>query len=688
MSAADYFATISTAPVQTGSTVIPLVDGYYYFADLFTEIEKLKTETGTRGVYIAGWTLDTFEDQLVLTGGTEGLIDYLEGAAATGIDVRILLWTGCVVSRAIGNYSFLYYINETEDYPNLKNKIIGNELAGAFGASHLKVALVFSETYSMAYVGGIDMTANRKASEHHSTVSADSTSVSYMDDRWHDVQSKIYGPAVQHVYDFYKDLWNSNIKVNQSNSNFYGTWTDSGFPVISQTIPNEADFVLVRSLTTPFTPIPVCASSVMYSPSYNETAGLHMCQFLRTVPDGTDFLSETTLTFVGSETECSGTAHPAGLTEVWTAFQHAINTAEKYIYVEDQGMYGTELLTALRNALNAKPELKAILVVGQMDGSVPSMSPSELADYLVVPPMKPMRETAAIREYLLDGLNDPDQVVVIYHRTAITHCKVMVIDDIYATIGSANFFDRSMRGGEIECTIAYADSGSTETVKEFRKRLWTEHFRATDDQVADHIDDIDSALAIWFGQSTTYRLPVHATSTTQLFGADEEYTEIGVVTPASVRAFYAFATENDDGTYEFFTTSSVVDGISPRDGGIEEPDPDRLLTMDEDTEIGTIRDPSLMSASTLEAVTVYPAPLSSLVGMYVVFSNPELGGFMSQITVHDSSTGEIQFDVHHLVMYEVGEVEYMIVQPFVDAVSHDSFTSTATGGFLLERFDP
>lgn len=78
----------------------------------------------------------------------------------------------------------------------------------------------------------------------------------------------------------------------------------------------------------------------------------------------------------------------------------------------------------------------------------------------------------------------------------LTHSKITIIDDKWAMIGSANFMRRSLYT-DWEHSVAFLDENET-AVKEFRKRIWAEHFNQPDTPAGlAPFDDIDEAIGGW-----------------------------------------------------------------------------------------------------------------------------------------------------------------------------------------------
>lgn len=86
--------------------------------------------------------------------------------------------------------------------------------------------------------------------------------------------------------------------------------------------------------------------------------------------------------------------------------------------------------------------------------------------------------------------------VVMYRVDNLTvHTKLMLVDDVFASIGSANFFSRSMVGTDSEITSTFVTTGPL--VRDLRVKLWAEHLRTPlNDELTTALADLDTALGI------------------------------------------------------------------------------------------------------------------------------------------------------------------------------------------------
>lgn len=72
-----------------------------------------------------------------------------------------------------------------------------------------------------------------------------------------------------------------------------------------------------------------------------------------------------------------------------------------------------------------------------------------------------------------------------YLKDTKLHSKLVMIDDEFVSIGSANAWDRSMTGDESDLNVALvAPGGQASPIADLRVRLWQEHFRMADNRAS------------------------------------------------------------------------------------------------------------------------------------------------------------------------------------------------------------
>ncbi|MFC4049995.1 phospholipase D family protein [Actinomadura syzygii] len=453
----------------SGCQVTPLIDGATYFADLKTRIDALGNGTPSQNsaqfIYLTGWWLcltgrqpapghpETGEAPFSLDGpgAPNHLIDVLKAKARAGVDVRVMgfiTWAGMAdygilrtsVRKRIKildiQLDTLASIDGLRKEPALKDRACLIIIGHSAGSSHTKMALVGDGTRAIGYTGGLDLVDDRHGGQPHPP------------GQWHDVQAKVEGPAVQGLYDFYRAIWNENADRRIKS-----------FLSVKDRIPSH---------TTATTPVP--ARTLPTTP-----VGGHHVQSLRTVPrfnyKFTNNLPENPkISFA-----------PDGLFEVRSAWFNAVLAAERYVYIEDQGFWSTDVMTWLNRVLKIRNNLKVVLLKGIADPNDPPF---------------PAYADVALWDGLLHDLNDQQRGRVrAFLSDVFVHTKSTIVDDHWAIIGSANAFQRSLYT-DIEHSVGIVDVDGG-LVQQYRTLLWSDHFHLLDPAGQQKIADIDKALNVW-----------------------------------------------------------------------------------------------------------------------------------------------------------------------------------------------
>jgi phospholipase D1/2 len=201
-------------------------------------------------------------------------------------------------------------------------------------------------------------------------------------------------------------------------------------------------------------------------------------------PDLTDIDVAIARTFPSSETE------PA-IRECERLFVDSIAAARQSIYIESQYFTNDALARALAMRL-LEPEGPEIFVV----------IPKECHGWVEQQTMGALRDEALRTLIAADRWR---RLRVVYPAASrarnvptFIHSKVMIADDRFVRIGSANFSRRSM-GVDSECDLAI-DAGSNRAhraaVQRIRDRLIGEHLGVSADSVANEIRQVGSLRAL------------------------------------------------------------------------------------------------------------------------------------------------------------------------------------------------
>lgn len=445
----------------TGNLVQPLIDGEAYMQSLHDDL--IRTGRGDF-FHFTAWRLNITQD-LVPPGVPSATSptrfdNVVRAAAARGMTPSALIWKALAAGFTPSSVAGM--IGENTAARNFFNSVGGKGVIdGRYpkaGAHHQKTAVVLRAGEAVAYCGGIDICPDRWDTPSHSS---DPRRTKEHFEGWHDVHVRLRGPAVLDIEQNFRDRWN-----------------DSEPP---SSIPSEPS---PPPITTPLPPV---ASS----------PGTHNVQILRTYACIKNFLIPTTR---------YDSFAPRGEFTILAGYLKAIARARNYIYIEDQYLVSEELARALGRALSRANKL-IILVPRDTDGYPPAAFNWHQERFLSI-----VRGGHPAKVHVYHPVR-PATGNPIY-----VHAKLMIIDDIYAVVGSPNV---NRRGGTHDAEIAAAvvDSdvvgGVCRYARDLRRSLWGEHLNLppSDARIADPI----VGVAEWERQAAagTFRVRRHITPTPQ-----------------------------------------------------------------------------------------------------------------------------------------------------------------------------
>lgn len=169
--------------------------------------------------------------------------------------------------------------------------------------------------------------------------------------------------------------------------------------------------------------------------------------------------------------------------EIKALYDTAIATAERLIYIENQYLTVTSIAQALAQRLRDCPKLEvAIITPDKCEGALEN----------AVMDQGRARFTATLRDAA------PERVRVLTPFSAgigiHVHAKVMVVDDRFFTMGSANLANRSM-GVDSEINLAIEHSEASPVIRGWRRRLLAEHLGVSPERLAATEDERGSLIA-------------------------------------------------------------------------------------------------------------------------------------------------------------------------------------------------
>jgi len=423
-----------------GNEVTALIDGKEYMDHLNDKINHMEKEDY---FYMSGWRVTPTMSLTPDVPSSPSFWQQIEQLIIKEAYVKAMIWF-------LPNIQYLDKL--IKQYPDMfKNVTLGNKgnvefVSNIFNAiktsnsgsdfildsrlninvpssHHQKYILLKSKGLHWAYVGGIDIAVDRWDTGNHDNPKHRPKELMA---GWHDVQCALKGPVVNHLYEDFKERWNERKDGNGAN------------------IPASH-------------PIPKPINDRL---TVNAQFGEQYVQVLRTLVCGNvyDF-------------------KPKGSQTVRLSYEKAIKNAKHYIYIEDQYFWPSSLIELLRQAVSRN--VKIILVLAKAF-DMPEPAATVHYEMRWDDSIKKIMKANADNVYVfhLELKNSAEQIYI--------HSKLMIIDDCYAAIGSANQSYRS-HTNDSEMHVAIIDGRTVKSkmdgvpvevckfAKDFRVKLWSEH---------------------------------------------------------------------------------------------------------------------------------------------------------------------------------------------------------------------
>jgi phosphatidylserine/phosphatidylglycerophosphate/cardiolipin synthase-like enzyme len=404
--------------------------------------------------------------------GYEPLGALLARLAGNGVDVRVIL-AGAVVSSSIARPTIGPFHQNVisahrlrrwrrkgaarTEQPPLADRVLLDWSGSGVGSNHQKATVVRRGTELIAGVGGIDYAASRVDETPHRRLAVRGGRWG-----WHDAGAIVRGPAAADVWRVLRTRWIGAVNLPRR---LYFWPSMKGLQVLNP---------------------PVTAPEIGPAPA----------QFACSAPgSATQILRSVGPWYIDSllpwERRHYSDGGPDGVHEIYLTLVQAFGAARRYIYVEDQyfheypgGDHRFELYAHLRAA--AARGVKVILV-----GSG-TRDPAESG------PLINGTVNGDLQKKVIDPL--PYQLrrnVGLWRVEHLTvHAKIVIVDDRFAAVGSANLFSRSMVGVDTELTTAVVTTGND--VRNLRVKLWAEHLRTpVGDELRPYLEDLDLAIGMF-----------------------------------------------------------------------------------------------------------------------------------------------------------------------------------------------
>ena len=405
------FPEACSYPIREGNRVSPLIDGEPAFRRICQAIDSARHSV---------WVTVAFLDpEFQMPDGKGSLFDVLDHASARGLDVRALFWRCAPLHKASPKAHFFGDASQLGMLRTRGSSFFARwDRAAKLYCQHQKSWLLDAgHPGEVAFVGGINLNPDSVVPPGHPlNPSGKST---------HDVYVEIEGPSTSDVHHNFVQRWNEASDRDQAD----GFWSETS---------NGSDLPFPTTAAAPVGEVPAQIQRTVRAEQYAD------------------------------DTPAPGAErHPitAGEFSVRDQYLTAFAAARRSIYVEDQAFGAPELVESLHDALGRGVEVVVLL------------------------PVEPNEEMAAARLHprtatfweRLGALGDHEHFTLVgiarngeqpgNYQNAYVHAKIALIDDCWATIGSANIANRSFYGD----TELNASFWHRPTVSRLRRDLLFEH---------------------------------------------------------------------------------------------------------------------------------------------------------------------------------------------------------------------
>ncbi len=169
---------------------------------------------------------------------------------------------------------------------------------------------------------------------------------------------------------------------------------------------------------------------------------------------------------------------PRGVFGIAYAYRRAIARAERFIYIENQYLWSPEITDALCDAIRRGHEtgLRVVMVLPAHPNVGKGDTDRHIEDLLAADAGR-----GVFRPYALYTSTWDEKRKRYQYRPIYVHAKVAVVDDAWATVGSANLNGRGMAtDSELNMSTTHRES-----IVDLRLRLWAEHLSVSADRLRD-----------------------------------------------------------------------------------------------------------------------------------------------------------------------------------------------------------
>lgn len=368
----------------------------------------------------------------------------LREAISEGVDVRLLVWRNALKPPEEQLDDRIGMIKTLNAKVNDKHgQAISDPLIRETGSLHQKAAFIRTASDAVAFVGGIDQLPSRWDNAQHAPVNPDRPPGAL----WHDIHCRIHGKAAWDIFRNFRQRWNAAAVDPRVVSD------DPSFTLLDTFKQEEIDSMLLEQ-------------------------GSHAIQINRTIPSKVSGFANLVNPDLGEDS-------------IRQSYLRVFEEARSFLYIEEQYFFNVEFAEMINKRLRTGGLEFVILVL-----------PKELSEAVVIDLVLYAIRSRAVN-MLIYGKQviDPnesgeslpgyvgDRVAIVNLVNAnlqpiYVHCKCIIADDLWMSIGSSNLNHRSMNY-DAEVNAASIDArirrGAHVTPRVARIDLLAEHLNLSPD---------------------------------------------------------------------------------------------------------------------------------------------------------------------------------------------------------------
>ena len=411
------FVDSGSYPIRPGNAVRPLVDGVPAFRRIAEAVDAAQHSVWITVAFLA----PDFE----MPDGRGHVFDVLDKAQARGVDVRVLFWRHWLLHQFKPDDHFPGSEEQRALLAQRGSRFLARwDQAHGRYCQHQKSWLVDAgQPGETAFVGGINLN-NGSVVEPGHPARDEGNEGNEAEGNTHDVYVEVRGPSASDVHHNFVQRWNEASERGEAD----GCWPDAS---------SQDD------LAFPSEPSP--------------DAGVVPVQIQRTV-------RRDRYTHEHPAPGAQPFAIAAGEFSVVDQYRRAIEAAQESIYIEDQAIGSVEVVLRLQAAL--KRGVHVVFVVPLDPNTEMAAARGDDANQAFWDSLEALGEHP---HFTLAGIASQGPDGSLQH--IYVHAKIALIDDQWATIGSANVGNRSFYGD----TELNASFWHGPTVRSLRTELLQEH---------------------------------------------------------------------------------------------------------------------------------------------------------------------------------------------------------------------